>query len=438
MNTREPGQTRDGDHGSFGIKIQNYAERAVVHAPAHCRNGGVHSKRTAKFLESFEEFAMTLRYDGEATVQSGPIRVAIVGTGGIARVHAAALQAGPATAAPGAASGGSGPAAGVLCAAADVDAERLAAFADEHGVAAAYGDLDELLRDARPDLVHICTPPHAHYEQALKCLQSGVSVLVEKPPVISLREFDLLAAAEGGAGPWFASVYQHRFGGAQRRLKALVSGGALGRPLLAVCHTTWFRDQGYFDVPWRGRWDTEGGGPTMGHGIHQMDMLLDVLGDWTEVRAIARRQARRIRTEDVSLAHVTFASGAVASVVNSVLSPREESYLRFDFERATVEVTHLYGYTDQSWRITPAPGWQVPPPAGGPGAASGHREQFAEVLACLAAGRRPPVAPAESRRTLSLVAGIYAAAFTGQPVTPADLGHSSPFYDRMDGGQVPW
>ncbi len=350
---------------------------------------------------------------------SGPVRVAIVGTGGIARVHAAALG-------PGAA----------LVAAADVDAERLAAFAGEYGVPATYGDVGELLRRARPDLVHICTPPHAHYQPALKCLRAGASVLVEKPPVISLREFDELAAAEGGAGPWFASVYQHRFGGAQRRLKALVADGTLGRPLLAVCHTTWFRDQGYFDVPWRGRWDTEGGGPTMGHGIHQMDMLLDVLGDWAEVRAIARQQARRMRTEDVSLAHVTFASGAVASVVNSVLSPREESYLRFDFEGASVEVTHLYGYGDEDWRITPAPGWEVPSRA--PGAPSGHREQFAEVIACLADGRRPPVPPGESRRTLSLVAGIYAAAFTGLPVTPEDLGPSSPFYDRMDGGKAPW
>jgi predicted dehydrogenase len=430
--------------------------------------GGLQSERREYFPKLSEDGHDPLD-DLEVCVRSGPVRVAIVGTGGIARVHAAALVPGPgpgpgaadqateghAAGAPEPATGGHAagapdqateghaagapePATGVLVAAADIDGERLAAFAREHGVLAAHRDLDALLRDARPDLVHICTPPHAHYEQALTCLQAGVSVLVEKPPVISLREFDLLAAAEGGAGPWFASVYQHRFGGAQRRLRALVSGGALGRPLLAVCHTTWFRDQGYFDVPWRGRWDTEGGGPTMGHGIHQMDMLLDVLGDWAEVRAIARRQARRIRTEDLSLAHVTFASGAVASVVNSVLSPREESYLRFDFERASVEVTHLYGYTDESWRITPAPGWQVPPRAGGPGAASGHRAQFAEVLACLADGRRPPVAPAESRRTLSLVAGIYAAAFTGQPVTPADLGPSSPFYDRMDGGQAPW
>ena len=36
--------------------------------------------------------------------------------------------------------------------------------------------------------------------------------------------------------------------------------GVLGRPLLTICHTTWFRDQAYFDVPWRGRWQTEGGG----------------------------------------------------------------------------------------------------------------------------------------------------------------------------------
>jgi predicted dehydrogenase len=357
-------------------------------------------------------------------VPAGPIRVAIVGTGGIARVHAAALG-------PGA----------VLVAAADVDAGRLAAFAREHEVPATYRELEDLLGEARPDLVHICTPPHAHRQQALTCLRAGVSVLVEKPPVISLREFDEVAAAEGDAGPWFASVYQHRFGAAQRRLRALAAEGTLGRPLLAVCHTTWFRDQAYFDVPWRGRWETEGGGPTMGHGIHQMDMMLDVLGDWAEVRAVARRQARRTRTEDVSLAHVTFASGAVASVVNSVLSPREESYLRFDFEHASVEVTHLYGYTDRDWRITPAPGTPgIPGTLGtpGPAATSGHREQFAEVLACLAAGRRPPVTPGESRRTLSLVAAIYAAAFTGQPVTPADLGPGSPFYDRMDGGQAPW
>jgi predicted dehydrogenase len=378
-----------------------------------------------------------------------PLRVAIVGTGNIARVHAKALAA--VTAA-------GGPADAALAAVMDVDESQLNSFGAEFGVRETYRHLTDLLSQGRPDLVHLCTPPATHYPLALGCLRAGASVLVEKPPTISLREFDGLAAAQGrtteaqgrppedsaaGDGPpWFATVFQHRFGSGQRRLKALAASGVLGRPLLAVCHTTWFRDQAYFDVPWRGRWDTEGGGPTMGHGIHQMDMLLDVLGEWTEVSAVARTQARTMATEDLSLAHVSFGNGAVASVVNSVLSPREETYLRFDFERATVEVTHLYGYGDDDWRVTPAPGrrdevlkaWKHAEH----GTRSGHAAQFAHVLAALGAGRRPPVGPAEARATMALVAGIYASAFTGRPVTPEQLAPGTPFYGQMNGGNPAW
>ncbi len=367
-----------------------------------------------------------------------PIRVAIAGTGNIARNHAKAL-----------ATVSTDTAGATITAAADVDQGRLTEFCEEFAVPAAYHDLDDLLRKERPDLVHVCTPPGLHHAQALACLRAGANVLVEKPPAISLREFDELAGAEGEpgtSGPWFATVFQHRFGSGQRHLKALSRGGALGRPLVALCDTTWFRDQAYFDVAWRGRWETEGGGPTMGHGIHQMDMLLDVLGDWTEVSAVVSTQARRIQTEDVSLAHVTFANGAVASVVNSVLSPREETYLRYDFERATVELTHLYGYSGKDWRVTPAPGheqdvltaWTRPPAETGGETRTSHAAQFAAVLAALEAGRRPPVAPAESRRTLALVAAIYASAFTKRPVTPGDLAPGSPFYDQMNGGTPRW
>jgi predicted dehydrogenase len=363
-----------------------------------------------------------------------PIRIAVVGTGDVAMSHAADLTA-------------PGPAAAEIVAAADTDRTRLDAFLAAHGTAVGCGGVDEVLQRVRPDLVYLCTPPGLHRDQALACLRSGVSVLAEKPPAMSLREFDEIAAAAGGP-PWFATVYQHRFGEGQARLKALAASGLMGRPLLAVCHTTWFRDQAYFDVPWRGRWDTEGGGPTMGHGIHQMDMLVDVLGDWSEVRALTRTQARRTETEDVSLAHVAFAGGAVASVVNSVVSPRQESYLRYDFEFATVEVTHLYGYRDEDWRVTPAPGheevlaaWRTGVAATGQGRGvederSSHRAQFAKVLSCLRAGTPPPVGLAESRRTLALVTAIYASAAAERPVTPADIVPGSPFYDGMAGQRV--
>jgi predicted dehydrogenase len=236
-------------------------------------------------------------------------------------------------------------------------------------------------------------------------------------------------------------VFQHRFGSGARRLRALHDAGVLGRPLLAVCHTTWYRSQEYFDVPWRGRWDTEGGGPTMGHGIHQMDLLLAVLGDWTQVCAVARRQARDVDTEDLSLAHVSFANGCVASVVNSVLSPREQSYLRFDFARATVELTHLYGYTDDDWTVTPAPGvtgltelWA----AGRSTVPSGHTGQLTAVLDALDAGLPPPVTVGETRRTMEFVAALYRSAFTGAPVRAGEIGPDDPFAARMNGGPAPW
>jgi hypothetical protein len=50
------------------------------------------------------------------------------------------------------------------------------------------------------------------------------------------------------------------------RLRRLVGVGALGRPMLATCHPLWYRDEAYHRVPWRGRWDTEGGGPRSPYG----------------------------------------------------------------------------------------------------------------------------------------------------------------------------
>jgi predicted dehydrogenase len=354
-------------------------------------------------------------------------RAAIVGTGNIAGNHARALAAHAAEV--------------ETVAGVDVDEERLAAFCGEHGIPGRYTDLEAMLEAERPELVHVCTPPSLHHELALACLRAGASVLVEKPPTLSLAELDELDAAQGPDGPFLATVFQHRFGSGARRLRRLLAAGTLGRPLLAICNTTWFRPQAYFDVPWRGTWDSEGGGPTMGHGIHQMDLIAAVLGTWEEISAIARRQAREVDTEDLSLAHISFAGGAVASVVNSVLSPREETYLRFDFERATVEVTHLYGYSDADWRITPAPGHEAVAAAwedGGEDVPSGHAAQLSEILASLRDGTPPPVTTEEVRRTMQIVAGVYASAFGGRVVTPDDLGPDSPFYERMDGSGTPW
>ncbi|AYG04059.1 Gfo/Idh/MocA family protein [Gryllotalpicola protaetiae] len=358
---------------------------------------------------------------------SAPIRIGIVGTGGIARVHADNIaklgdQA-------------------VIVGAVDVDPERLAGFQAEFGVEAGYGSLEELLAQGKPDIVHLCTPPGLHKEQALVALAAGVDVLSEKPPALSLAEIDELVAAEQASGAHFATVSQHRFGGRAKWLRERLADGRLGRPFVAVCNTLWYRPDSYFDVPWRGNWAIEGGGPTMGHGIHQLDTLLSILGPWSEVVAVSARQARPVATEDLSTAIVTFENGAVATVVNSLLSPRETSYLRFDFEFATVELEHLYGYGDDNWKITPAPGHEEEVEAlwaEGPHGNSGHAAQFREVIVAREQGLPLPVETASARRTLELIAGIYASSFTGARVATGDIDADSPFYTSMEGSGAPW
>jgi predicted dehydrogenase len=359
---------------------------------------------------------------------SGPrFRTAIVGTGAIAHAHAAAVAALPERAS--------------VVAAVDVDPDRARTFAEQFGIPATYPSVEALLAAETLDLVHVCTPPKTHVPIARAAMQAGVVPLIEKPPALTLLEMDALAETSALTGVPALTVFQHRFGSAAVKLRRLLHDGTLGRPLVATCETLWFRDDAYFDVPWRGTWEVEGGGPTLGHGIHQFDLLLSVLGDWDEVTAIAARQSRPTNTEDVSLALVRFGSGAVASVVNSIVSPRETSRLRFDFEHATVEVEHLYGYRDANWTVTPAPGHEAVLEAWNDGAAdveSGHTAQLAAIFDALQARERPPVGLDESRRTMELTAAIYASAFRGRSVRSGEIGADDPFAARMDGGAVTW
>ncbi|GGU28489.1 Gfo/Idh/MocA family protein [Lentzea flava] len=354
-------------------------------------------------------------------------RAAIVGTGAIATSHAEALRA-----------------AGdrvELVAVVDVDEQRATAFAQEWNVPRVHPGLATLLDVEELDVVHVCTPPRSHTPLALECLAANVNVLVEKPPAVSLSEIDTLIAAERGSTGRVATVFQHRFGPAAHRLRRLIADGVLGRSLVAKSDTLWYRDGAYFDVPWRGTWESEGGGPTMGHGIHQFDLMLSVLGPWQEIRAVAARQSRAVQTEDLSMALVTFADGTVASVINSVLSPRETSQLRFDFENATVEVEHLYGYTDAHWTVTSAPGhddvvarWNEEQST----VVSSHGCQLAAFLDALDSDETPPVTLADTRTTMEFIAALYASAFTGTVVKAGQIGPDSPFYATMEGIGAPW
>ncbi|WP_329113793.1 Gfo/Idh/MocA family protein [Streptomyces sp. NBC_01465] len=367
------------------------------------------------------------------TDENRPLKAALVGAGGIARgSHLPALRQLAAEGVP-----------LEVVAAVDIDDDAVRRFCAEGDIPNAYTDLQRMLDEQQPDLVTICTPPTLHREQTVTALRSGAWVWCEKPPCPSLEEFDAIEAAEGqDGGPYAAIVFQHRFGSGARHVRKLLADGEVGRPLVAHCQTTWYRNDAYYSVPWRGRWATEGGGPAMGHGIHQMDLLLDILGPWAEVRAMAGRLVHDVETEDVSTALVRFRNGALATVVNSVLSPDEVSRIRIDCERATLELTHLYGYGNDDWRITPAPGVPDEQAAAwrdfGPDVPSSHLAQLRELVASIRAGERPRSSGADGRTSLELISALYKSAFTDTTVRAGDIGPGDPYYTALHGGAPGW
>ena len=351
-----------------------------------------------------------------------PYRIALIGTGGIARLHAQSVHAQGDRA--------------ELVAVADVDKERAEAFAQEHEAGRAYDDAGKMLAEEKPDLVHVCTPPMTHCDLSVLAMEAGAWVLCEKPLVASLAELDRLQEAEAKTGCYVSSVFQWRFGSGALHFRELLHRGELGRLLVAVCHTLWYRDAAYYDVPWRGGWHNELGGPTMGHGIHAMDLLLHLLGPFTEVRADAATLDRDIEVEDVSIAVARFESGAMASIINSVLSPRQESYLRLDTQKATVELSHLYSHRNENWRVSATPGnedaaeaWKIT----GPDVHSDHVAQLAAMLDAMDRGERPPVSGEEARRTIEFITCLYKSADTGRAVRQGSIGPDEPYYRHVAG-----
>ena len=233
-------------------------------------------------------------------------------------------------------------------------------------------------------------------------------------------------------------------------------------PRVAVCETLWYRPDSYFLPEWRGNWAGEGGGPTLGHGIHQIDLLLHLMGPWETVDARAARIARPVEFEDVSMALVTFGSGAVGTVVTSLLSPRELSRIRVDTAGGTLEVNHVYGYRDADWSWTPVPdaataaslgrdpglpsadGAGHPEPAESDGDVwtasagldqpSNHTAQIDQLVDDMLAGRDHDTTLASTRPTMEFVTALYASSLERETISRRDLTPSNRFYSSLNGG----
>ncbi len=152
-----------------------------------------------------------------------PIRAAVVGSGAISKEHLTFLS-GRADAKVAA------PIGGRVRLVAVCDLSRVSATygAREFGADAAYVDLDDMLAAARPDVVHVLTPPHTHMAIATRCLQSGAHVICEKPITPTSADLETLLDVASANGRHLMESHNYRFNRPVTEIKAAIDRGHLG------------------------------------------------------------------------------------------------------------------------------------------------------------------------------------------------------------------
>lgn len=143
------------------------------------------------------------------------LKAAIVGCGKIADFHAAQMQRIAGCEIVGA-----------------CDREELMArqICERFPIKRYFSDLDELLREARPDVVHITTPPQSHFDIARRCLEHGCHVYVEKPFTVDIGEAEELIKTAERNDLKITVGHDGQFRHAARRMRRMVQDGFLGGP----------------------------------------------------------------------------------------------------------------------------------------------------------------------------------------------------------------
>ncbi len=191
------------------------------------------------------------------------------------------------------------------------------------------------------DLVSICTPPKTHEQIAVDCLRKGVHVLLEKPMAPSLQACDNIIAASKEGNALVSVVAQSRFISENAKIISLVQKNKLGKVLYSNVLSNWWRGASYYDLAWRGMWSSEGGGCTLNHAVHHIDLLIWANGLPSNVYAtIANLAHSNSEEEDLSISILTYPDGSIGNLTCSLISHGENQSLTFQMEKGSLGIPY--------------------------------------------------------------------------------------------------
>lgn len=286
-----------------------------------------------------------------------------------------------------------------------------------------YTDLKQMLAEnPEIDVVNICVPSGLHAPLTRIVAEAKRNIIVEKPMSLKLEDAEAMIQYANENGVKLAVVHPNRFRPAIKLLRAEMDAGSFGKLSHANATVRWNRNQEYYDqADWRGSKEFDGG-VLMNQAIHNLDLMLWLMGPVKSVQAMAATRIRKIETEDVAGAIVTFESGAIGIIeAATTIYPKnlEESISIFG-EKASVKIGGRNALYIETWDVEGVSEDEVntlkkqlqDDPIGTPG----HQCIIEDMVAALTENRNPIVTGEDGLAPVKLILAILESAETGKRV----------------------
>jgi predicted dehydrogenase len=343
------------------------------------------------------------------------LRFGIVGTGGIARHHATALQALRDDA--------------EIVACADIMPERAQAFAASFGIPNAYGSAREMLDAGGLDIITVSTPHPQHADPLILAAERGIHGIVEKPMTATLSDADRVLEAVDKHGTTLSVFCQRRWLPAAQRIRQALDSGKLGDKIIlgeSFCEM-WRSPEYYARDAWRGRWDTEGGGVLMNQSPHNIDFLLWYMGPAVELFGYWENiNHPYVEIEDNAVAVLKFKSGALGIIKGSVsMNPPRRIHgvtlvgsagptVSLDCWEFATGINEIWTVPEDQDKLAE---WRTHDDSFGSGELPNfHAYQLRDVIDAIRNGHTPSVTGEDGRRVVAVIQGVYESTRTGRPV----------------------
>ena len=273
-------------------------------------------------------------------------------------------------------------------------------------------------------LISIATESGSHAEIALYCIDKGINLIIEKPMAMSIADADEIIRRADANHVKVSACHQNRFNIAVQKLRKAVEAGRFGKLSHGSIHVRWNRNKDYYtQAPWRGTW-AQDGGALMNQCIHGIDLLRWMMGsEVVSVYGQTKQQFHHyLEAEDVGMAVVNFANGAVATIegTTNVYPQNLEETLYVFGQWGTVKLggkstnnIDVWDFADETDEDRSNKGLEE---AASNVYGNGHTSLFADVVEAIEKDCQPYVDAKAGRDALEMVLAIYKSAAEGQAV----------------------